>query len=359
MMKKDKWMVRSYWKIIGVIIMIYVIIGGMLTPLKPGIEDVYGVISSVRPGEKISLKVTGYNTHFKDAKINISYLKLNENNYLSSNNIEVRDNNHIQIDFEIPEKSENIIGLDPLTLVISNEIDGYALQPNAVSIKWEKITMDTLSKSNSSWQKEMPEVFNSGNFAFPYRNILNETIRNTFFHVALWFAMIILLLAGLFHAVLYLRTKNLRHDRLSSAFNQVGILYGILGLITGAVWAKYTWGTWWTTDVKLNMAAIAMLIYAAYLVIRSSTPDFERRAKLASGYSIFAFTALIPLIFVIPRLYDSLHPGNGGNPALGGEDLDNTLRMFFYPSIIGLILTGVWAATLKYRTEQLENDLYT
>ena len=358
MVQKDKWITRSYWKIIGVLILVYVLLGGMLTPLKPGIEEIYGVISSVKPDEKISLKVTGYNTHFKDAKNNISYLKLDENNYLPSVKSEVKDNNHIKIDFEIPAKSDNILGLDPLTLVISNEIDGYALQPNAVSVKWQSESSDTLN-NKSSWQKEMPKVFNSDKFSFPYRNILNETIRNTFFHVALWFAMIILLMAGLFHAILYLRTKNMRHDRLSSAFNQVGILYGILGLITGAVWAKHTWGTWWTTDVKLNMAAIAMLIYAAYLVIRSSTPDFERRAKLSSGYSIFAFVALIPLIFVIPRLYDSLHPGNGGNPALGGEDLDNTLRMFFYPSIIGLIIIGVWIATLKYRAEQLENDLYT
>jgi heme exporter protein C len=70
---------------------------------------------------------------------------------------------------------------------------------------------------------------------------------------------------------------------------------------------------------------------------------------LASAYNIFAFIALIPLVFVIPRLTDSLHPGNGGNPALGGEDLDNTLRMIFYPSIIGLTLIGVWMASLYYR----------
>lgn len=359
MKQKDKWMSRSYWKISGVAIMIYVISGGMLTPLKPGIAEIYGVSTSVKPGDEISLKITGYNTHFTEAKTVTSFLKLNETAYLPAQKIEKKDNNHLIINFRIPLKSENKIGLDPLTLVVSNEIDGYALQPNAVSIKWQNNGENLILTNDTRWQSTMPEVFNANNFAFPYRNILNETIRNTFFHVALWFAMIILLLAGLYHAVLYLRNKNMRHDILSSAFNQVGILYGILGLITGAIWAKHTWGTWWTTDVKLNMAAIAMLIYAAYLIIRSSTPDFERRAKLSSGYSIFAFVALIPLIFVIPRLYDSLHPGNGGNPALGGEDLDNTLRMFFYPSIIGLILIGVWIATLKYRAEKLENDLYT
>ncbi len=70
-------------------------------------------------------------------------------------------------------------------------------------------------------------------------------------------------------------------------------------------------------------------------------------------YNVFAFVALIPLIFVIPRLTDSLHPGAGGNPALGGEDLDNTMRMIFYPAIIGWTLLGAWMAQLNYRIDRL------
>ncbi|HQP78214.1 MAG TPA: hypothetical protein PL069_12440 [Saprospiraceae bacterium] len=66
---------------------------------------------------------------------------------------------------------------------------------------------------------------------------------------------------------------------------------------------------------------------------------------------------MIPLIFVIPRLYDSLHPGNGGNPALGGEDLDNTMRMVFYPGVIGFILLGLWLANLYFRMSKIENSL--
>jgi heme exporter protein C len=95
----------------------------------------------------------------------------------------------------------------------------------------------------------------------------------------------------------------------------------------------------------------------AYLVLRSSTLDLEKRGRLSSVYSIFAFAVLIPLIFVIPRLTSSLHPGNGGNPALGGEDLDNTLRMFFYPSIIALILIGTWIASLLYRSDLIEDKV--
>jgi heme exporter protein C len=71
-------------------------------------------------------------------------------------------------------------------------------------------------------------------------------------------------------------------------------------------------------------------------------------------YNIFAFGALVPLIYVVPRLTDSLHPGAGGNPAFGSEDLDNTMRMVFYPAILGWTLLGFWIASLAYRAERLQ-----
>ncbi|MBK8698066.1 MAG: cytochrome c biogenesis protein CcsA [Saprospiraceae bacterium] len=190
---------------------------------------------------------------------------------------------------------------------------------------------------------------------FPYRSILNETIRNTFFHVALWMAMFSLYLVGLYHAILYLRTSRKDHDLWSEAYNKAGILFGIMGIATGSLWARYTWGSWWTNDIKLNMATIAMFIYFGYVILRSSFTDEEKKARVSAVFSIFAFVALIPLVFVIPRLTDSLHPGNGGNPALGGEDLDHTLRLFFYPSIIALFLIGCWLAQLKFRLLKLSD----
>lgn len=107
-------------------------------------------------------------------------------------------------------------------------------------------------------------------------------------------------------------------------------MFGILGLVTGAIWAKNTWNAYWSWDVKQNMTAIALFIYIAYFILRAAFEDAERKARLSAVYNLFAFVALIPLIFVIPRLTDSLHPGAGGNPALGGEDLDNTMRMIFF-----------------------------
>ncbi|MFT6937764.1 MAG: heme exporter protein C [Saprospiraceae bacterium] len=97
------------------------------------------------------------------------------------------------------------------------------------------------------------------------------------------------------------------------------------------------------------MSAIALLIYMAYFVLRSSFDDEQQQARLSAIYNIFAFVSLVPLLFIIPRMYDSLHPGNGGNPAFGSEDLDNTMRMVFYPAVIGWTLLGFWIANLLAR----------
>ena len=130
-------------------------------------------------------------------------------------------------------------------------------------------------------------------------------------------------------------------------------MFGFLGIITGGIWAQYTWGAFWSFDIKQNMSAIALLMYMAYFVLRSSFDDEQQKARLSAIYNIFAFACLIPLLFVIPRLYDSLHPGNGGNPGFGGEDLDNTMRMVFYPAVIGWTLLGVWFATIITRVQKV------
>jgi heme exporter protein C len=135
-------------------------------------------------------------------------------------------------------------------------------------------------------------------------------------------------------------------------YAKMGILFGLLGLITGAIWANYTWGEPWSNDPKQLGAAIAILIYAAYFVLRNSIPDIDKRAKVAAVYNIFACAMLIPTLWIIPRMVESLHPGGQGvegNPGMNGSDLDPTMRKVFWPAVIGWTLLGVWITTLKIR----------
>ena len=192
--------------------------------------------------------------------------------------------------------------------------------------------------------------------SFPNLPILNESIRNLLFHVPMWFAMVFLLLLSFIYSISYLVKPDRMKDNYAVGFAQVGVLFGALGIFTGMVWAKSTWGAFWTNDPKLNGAAIGMLIYFAYLILRSSVEDEMKRGKLAASYNIFAFIMYIAFIFVIPRLTDSLHPGNGGNPAFSSYDLDNTLRMFFYPSTLGWIALSMWISSIWIRYNSLTQE---
>ena len=192
----------------------------------------------------------------------------------------------------------------------------------------------------------------------PRLNILNETIRNLHFHVTMWFGMVILLTASMVQAIKYLRSGKIEHDDKSLEMANAGILFGILGIVTGAVWANYTWGEPWSGDPKQNAAAICLLIYFAYLVLRNSMKDDQQKARVSAVYNIFAFAAMIPLLFILPRLSpNSLHPGNGGYPGFNAYDLDSKLRVIFYPAVIGWTLLGVWIASLKVRQRQIQRAL--
>lgn len=194
----------------------------------------------------------------------------------------------------------------------------------------------------------------------PAKPILNETIRNLYFHVAMWFGMMVFFIISLVYSIKYLRSNKLEHDWYAVEFANSGILFGLLGLITGAIWANYTWGKPWSNDIKQIGAAIALLIYLAYLVLRNSVTDTDKRARIAAVYNIFAFFMLFPTIWIIPRLVESLHPGGMGNPALDTKDIDTRMRMIFWPAAVpGWILLGLWITTLRIRLKFLEEKQLT
>ena len=188
----------------------------------------------------------------------------------------------------------------------------------------------------------------------PELPIIEQSIRNLFYHVSMWFAMVAMMAASFGNAIGFLTSENMARDRRSISLAETGMFFSVLGLLTGMLWAKFTWGAWWTNDPKLNGTAITMLIYLAYFVLRNSIDDPRKRARISGVYNIFAFVMMIVLIGILPRMTDSLHPGNGGNPGFNSYDLDNRLRLVFYPAVLGWILVGTWIAALRYRIRNLE-----
>jgi heme exporter protein C len=195
-------------------------------------------------------------------------------------------------------------------------------------------------------------------FDVPRLNILNETVRALYFHVPMWFGMVLLYLVSVYYAIRYLLGTNRANDLKSVEFANVGTTFGILGMLTGMLWANYTWGSPWHGDPKQIGAGISLLVYLAYFVLRGSLENQEQKARLSAVYNIFAFAAMIPLIFIIPRMTSSMHPGSGGNPGFNVYDLDSRMRLVFYPAVVGWFLIGFWIANLRVRTRIIEETLF-
>lgn len=189
----------------------------------------------------------------------------------------------------------------------------------------------------------------------PTLPILHESIRNLYFHVPMWFAMIVIYTVAVVNSIRYLQTNNEKYDLIAVESVNTGLIFGAVGLVSGMIWANFTWGSPWPNDPKLNSAAIATLMYLAYTVLRSSLDEEQKRAKISAIYNIFAFPVMVVLLFVLPRLTDSLHPGNGGNPGFGAYDLDSNMRLVFYPAVLGWIGIAVWIMNIRYRIRKLEN----
>lgn len=198
-------------------------------------------------------------------------------------------------------------------------------------------------------------VFTGLLYQVPKLPVLHETIRNLYFHVPMWMAMLTVFVISVFFSIKYLQTGKEEYDLVAVECVNTGLVFFILGLITGMLWAKFTWGEFWSGDPKQNSAAIAFLLYCAYVVLRNSMDEEQKRARISAIYNIFAFPIMIVLIFVLPRMTDSLHPGNGGNPAFGKYDLDNHMRVAFYPAMLGWSLIAVWIASIRYRIRLIEN----
>lgn len=186
-------------------------------------------------------------------------------------------------------------------------------------------------------------------FPVPRLPIMNETIRLNYFHVPMWFTMMSLFTFSVWSSVRYLKTQNTKHDDYAIESAKVGFFFGILGLLTGMLWGNYTWGTFWPNDAKLNNTAIGLLIYSAYFVLRGSLEDETQRGRLSAAYNIFAYAAFIPLIYILPRMTESLHPGSGNNPTFRLFDTAHNMKLVIYTAIIAFIMLGSWLTNISLR----------
>lgn len=186
----------------------------------------------------------------------------------------------------------------------------------------------------------------------PADKFIGESSRIVFFHVPTAWVAVLAFLVSCVASVLYLRRRDPKYDIHAAVSAGLGLLFAVLATVTGAVFARIMWGAYWNWDPRQTSIVILMLIYAAYFALRGAIPDPERRAALASVYAILAFVTVPFLVFVVPRIYWSLHPDSIINTR-GTNEFDSRHTQVLMASLAGFTGLFVWLYTIGCRVESI------
>jgi heme exporter protein C len=193
---------------------------------------------------------------------------------------------------------------------------------------------------------------------FPVIPALEQKARNIFFHVPVAWTTVVAFLVSLFYGYRYLRTRDIANDIKSVSSAGLGLMFCVLATITGALWAKFNWGSFWNWDPRETSIFILLLIYGAYFALRSALESEEKRATLSAVYSIVAGITVPFFIFVMPRMMAGLHPGAKGDPEGAGPvvqfDMSPNMLVVFLLSLLGFTLLYVWLFNIRVRMANLE-----
>ena len=182
---------------------------------------------------------------------------------------------------------------------------------------------------------------------------LEETTRVLYFHIPAAWLSVVGLGWSMVHSLLYLGRRRIEHDDHAAAAAELGLLFCVVATVSGSVWAKAVWHSYWNWDPRETSIFFILLIYGAYLALRSAIEGEERRARLAAIYSAAAFVTVPFLMFVVPRIYFSLHPDPLINPG-GKIEMDPRIRIGFGAMLVGFTGLFAWLLSLRVRLVRLE-----
>jgi heme exporter protein C len=175
---------------------------------------------------------------------------------------------------------------------------------------------------------------------------LGEYTRILYFHVPVAWVTVVAFLVGAVFSILYLKKRQIIYDQIAETASQLGLVFCILATVTGSIWAKVSWGSFWNWDPRETSIFILLLIYAAYFALRSAIEQEERKAALASVYSLLAFVTVPFFVFIVPRVYSSLHP----DPLINTQakiNMDGKMLTTFFSSLFGFTILFFWLLMRK------------
>lgn len=196
-------------------------------------------------------------------------------------------------------------------------------------------------------------------FYAPIERVMGAVQKVFYFHVAAgWVGMLSFLFAAV-AGVLYLIKKSTKWDLIGVAAIEIGIIFIIINIVTGSIWARPIWNTWWTWDPRLTTATIMELVYIAYIMLRQGIEDPERRARFGAVYAIIGFLS-VPLTFFSIRIFRTIHPVvvAGSDPsAVGSFDMTSSMFNTLMVSIAVFSILFVDLVWHRIRLGQLSNQV--
>lgn len=196
-------------------------------------------------------------------------------------------------------------------------------------------------------------------FFAPLETTMGAVQKVFYFHVACaWTGMLGFLLSALAGG-LYLGTRNPRWDRVSASGVEIGLIFLFISIVSGSIWARPIWNTWWTWDPRLTTTTIMELAYAAYWMLRQGMDDPERRARFSAVYAILAFVS-VPLTFFSIRIFRTIHPVIVGGSSDSMSMTPSMLAVFILTLVTFSVIFAdvLWhrlrLADLAERVEQLK-----
>lgn len=191
-------------------------------------------------------------------------------------------------------------------------------------------------------------------YEFPVIPGLEDKARILFFHVPMSWVTVVAFMVSMIYGIKYLAKRNLDDDVKSVSSASLGLMFCLLATVTGSIWAKFNWGSFWNWDPRETSIFMLLLIYGAYFALRSALDVEEKRATLSAVYSIIAGVTVPFFIFIMPRIVASLHPEPIVN-AQGKVHMNGTMLIVFLSSLAGFSALYWWMFTLKVRAQRLEN----
>lgn len=204
-------------------------------------------------------------------------------------------------------------------------------------------------------------------FWAPTEATMGDVQRVFYFHVSVGWVGAIGYLLAVVAGIAYLRTANSKWDIIGVAGVEVGLVFAFLNIVTGSIWARPVWNTWWNWDPRLVTATISELIYIAYMMLRQGIDDPERRARFGAVYAILGFIS-VPLSFLSIRIWRTIHPvviASSDPGADGTFNMSADMRVAFFFSLATFTVVGatlLWhrirVGQMAEKVEQLKMKLY-